>query len=121
MEARRLPDGQPARERRWPPDGGEADDREADDREVDRRENDRARPRLAGLARGPDRRRLVVAVVAAVIAVGALVFWVQNHEHISISYLSVTIRAPLWLTVTAYLLVGVLIGVLVTLYYQRRR
>ncbi len=56
MEARRLPDGRPARERRLPP-GADED-----------------RGLLPDLAGGPDRRRLVVAVVAAVIVVGAIVF-----------------------------------------------
>ena len=118
MEARRLPDGQPAREPRVPVDAAAPEPRRPPDERP--AEEERGRP-LRGLASGPDRRRLVIAVVAVVIIVGALVFWIQNHEHISISYLSVTIRAPLWLTVTAYLLIGVLIGVLLTVYYQRRR
>jgi len=56
-----------------------------------------------------------------VVVLGFLVFWLQNHYRVSISYLSVEIRAPLWLVVTLYFLAGAVVGVLLTVYYQRRR
>jgi uncharacterized integral membrane protein len=71
--------------------------------------------------RSSDPRRTVLLVVAAVIVVGAVIFWAQNHGRVSISYLTVDITAPLWLMVTGYFLVGILIGVLLTVYYQRRQ
>jgi len=107
MEAhRRTPDEEPPRR-----------ERRASGEEPPRR-GDRALDAVG--ARG-DRRRLVILIVAVVVAVGALVFWIQNHQRISISYLSVRIGAPLWLAVTGYFLIGVLVGVLLTLYYRRER
>ncbi len=89
-------------------------------------ERDERRPRRAPgpRPRGPrsaDPRRTVLLVVAIVIVVGLLIFWAQNHGRVSISYLTVDITAPLWLMVTGYFLVGILIGVLLTIYYQRRQ
>jgi uncharacterized integral membrane protein len=71
--------------------------------------------------RSGDPRRTVLLVVAVVIVVGAVIFWAQNHGRVSISYLTVDITAPLWLMVTGYFLVGILIGVVLTVYYQRRQ
>lgn len=71
--------------------------------------------------RPADPRRAVLGVVAVVIVLGLLIFWIQNHGRVSISYLTVQLTAPLWLMVTFYFLVGILIGVLLTVYYQRRR
>ncbi len=76
-------------------------------------------PRPA-VRRSLDRPRAAILIVAVVVIVGALIFWLQNHQHVSISYLSVTINAPLWLAVTGYFLAGVLVGVLLTLYYRRQ-
>ena len=89
-------------------------------------ERDERRPRRAPAPRGrglrsSDPRRTVLLVVAIVIVVGLLIFWAQNHGRVSISYLTVDITAPLWLMVTGYFLVGILIGVLLTIYYQRRQ
>jgi uncharacterized integral membrane protein len=70
--------------------------------------------------RSADPRRTVLLVVAVVIVVGAVIFWAQNHGRVSISYLTVDITAPLWLMVTGYFLVGILIGVLLTLYQRRQ-
>ena len=83
-------------------------------------------PRRAGerrpAARRPaDLRRTVLLVVAVVVVLGFFVFWLQNHYRVSISYLTVEVRAPLWLVVSGYFLVGVLVGALLTVYYQRRR
>jgi uncharacterized integral membrane protein len=77
---------------------------------------DRPRSRPAA-----DRRRLVLLVVAAVIVVGILIFWLQNHQRVSISYLTVSVTAPLWLTITAYFVAGILVGALLTFYYRRRQ
>ena len=71
--------------------------------------------------RPADPRRTVLLVVAVVIVLGFLIFWIQNHGRVSISYLTVAVTAPLWLMVTGYFLVGLLLGVLLTLFYQRRR
>ena len=68
-----------------------------------------------------DRRRLVILIVAVAVFVCAFIFWAQNHQRVSISYLTVSIGAPLWPTVTGYFLAGVLVGVLLTLYYQRHQ
>jgi len=87
--------------------------------EYDLRRHGGRRPRLRGV--GADRRRLVLLIVAAVIVVGVLIFWLQNHQRVSISYLTVSVTAPLWLTVTGYFLVGILVGALLTTYYMRRQ
>jgi len=71
--------------------------------------------------RPADPRRTVLLVVAVVIVLGFLIFWIQNHGRVSISYLTVAVTAPLWLMVTGYFLAGLLIGVLLTLFYQRRQ
>jgi uncharacterized integral membrane protein len=84
----------------------------------------RRRPAQHPHARGgipADRTRLVLLVVAAVIVLGVLIFWLQNHQRVSISYLTVTVTAPLWLTVTAYFLVGIVVGIALTTYYRRRQ
>ena len=77
-------------------------------------------PRARG-RRPADPRRTVLLVVAIVIVAGLVIFWAQNHARVSISYLTVQITAPLWLMVSGYLVVGILIGVLLTIYYQRRQ
>jgi len=87
------------------------------ERQVERRPDE---PRT-GPRRPADPRRTVLAVVAAVVVIGFLVFWIQNHYRISISYLTVRLTAPLWLIVTFYFLAGAVVGVLLTVYYQRRR
>jgi uncharacterized integral membrane protein len=60
-------------------------------------------------------------IIAAIIVVGTLVFWVQNREKVTISYLSVSVTAPLWLTVLGYLLLGMILGALVMYWRARRR
>jgi uncharacterized integral membrane protein len=97
--------------------------RRSDERYPDERHRDERPPdaRHAGLRRPADPRRTVLLVVAVVVVLGFLVFWIQNHYRVSISYLTVQIRAPLWLVVSGYFLIGILIGVLLTIYYQRRR
>ena len=97
------------------PDGRESR-RVADAREPRRMADEGPRRR-----RPADPRRTVLLVVAVVIVVGAVIFWTQNHGRVSISYLTVDITAPLWLMVTGYFLVGILIGVVLTVYYQRRQ
>jgi len=94
-----------------------------DERYPDERYRDERPPddRHTGLRRPADPRRTVLLVVAVVVVLGFLVFWIQNHYRVSISYLTVEIRAPLWLVVSGYFLIGILIGVLLTIYYQRRR
>ncbi|HUK77584.1 MAG TPA: LapA family protein [Thermoleophilia bacterium] len=94
------------------------DERYRDERYPDERPPD---DRHTGLRRPADPRRTVLLVVAVVVVLGFLVFWIQNHYRVSISYLTVEIRAPLWLVVSGYFLIGILIGVLLTIYYQRRR
>ena len=94
------------------------DERYRDERYPDERPPD---DRQTGLRRPADPRRTVLLVVAVVVVLGFLVFWIQNHYRVSISYLTVEIRAPLWLVVSGYFLIGILIGVLLTIYYQRRR
>jgi len=87
-------------------------------------ERDRRPPRhlpAPRVRRPSDPRRAVLLVVAIVIVVGLVIFWAQNHGRVSISYLTVQLTAPLWLMVTGYLLVGILIGALLTIYYQRRQ
>jgi uncharacterized integral membrane protein len=93
------------------------------ERRPDERYPDERRPdeRPAGLRRPADPRRTVLLVVAVVVVLGFLVFWIQNHYRVSISYFTVQIGAPLWLVVSGYFLIGILIGVLLTIYYQRRR
>jgi uncharacterized integral membrane protein len=89
-----------------------------DEREPRRGAGQGRRPRVG---RPADPRRTVLLVVGVVIVVGLLIFWLQNHQRVSISYLTVDITAPLWLMVTAYFLVGILVGVLLTVYYRRRQ
>ena len=114
---RRLPDD---RARRSPDEGSRRAPDEGSRRSPDegpRRSPDEG-PRRR---RTTDPRRIVLLVVAAVIVVGAIIFWAQNHGRVSISYLTVNITAPLWFMVTGYFLVGILIGALLTVYYQRRQ
>jgi uncharacterized integral membrane protein len=91
-------------------------------RPAERRPDERypGEPRT-GLRRPADPRRAVLAVAAVVVVLGFLVFWIQNHYRVGIAYLTVRLTAPLWLIVTGYFLAGALVGVLLTVYYQRRR
>ena len=79
-----------------------------------------ARMRHSPAARAA-RENLGTLIIVLIIIVGTLIFWIQNHEKVSISYLSVTVTAPLWLTVLGYLVLGMILGALVTYWRMRRR
>ena len=79
-----------------------------------------AAPQPSG-GRGPAvLRRNVLLVVAAVVVIGFLIFWLQNHERVSISYLTVEVSAPLWLVVTTYFVVGAIVGAALAVFLSRR-
>jgi uncharacterized integral membrane protein len=78
-----------------------------------------ARMRRSPAARAA-RENLGTLIIIVVIVVGTLIFWIQNREKVTISYLSVSVTAPLWLTVLAYLLLGMILGALV-MYWRARR
>jgi len=67
------------------------------------------------------RENLGALVIIAIIVVGTLIFWIQNHEKITVSYLTVSVTAPLWLTVLAYLVLGMILGALIMYWRGRRR
>ena len=55
--------------------------------------------------------------VAALVAIVALVFILQNTDEVSIDLFTVSVSAPLWLVLGVLFVVGVLVGMLL----QRRR
>ncbi len=67
------------------------------------------------------RENLSILVIVAVIVVGTLIFWIQNHEKVTVAYLSVSVTAPLWLTVLGYLVLGMILGALVMYLRTGRR
>jgi uncharacterized integral membrane protein len=56
--------------------------------------------------------------LAVVITVLALVFIVQNHASTAIYLLQITVHAPMWVALLVTLLIGMVIGTLLT---RRRR
>ncbi len=64
------------------------------------------------------RENLGILVIVVVVIIGTLIFWVQNREKVSVQYLSVSVTAPLWLTVLAYLVLGIILGALI-MYWRR--
>jgi uncharacterized integral membrane protein len=67
------------------------------------------------------RENLGILVIVAIIAVGTLIFWIQNREKVTVQYLSVSVTAPLWLTVLAYLVLGMILGGLIAYWRRGRR
>lgn len=55
--------------------------------------------------------------LAAVVAVVALVFILQNTDEVTVDAFTVTLTAPLWLVLGGLFVLGVLVGMLL----QRRR
>lgn len=68
----------------------------------------------------PDRRRSGTSlltpqrIIAAVLAVVAVAFVLQNRDDVTLQFLGVQVTAALWFASLALLLVGVIIGVLWT-------
>lgn len=67
------------------------------------------------------RENLGTLIIVAIIVVGTLIFWIQNHEKVTIAYLSVSVTAPLWLTVLGYLILGMVLGALIMNWRTGRR
>lgn len=71
-------------------------------------------PSQLGAARASSkRRRSGTLAILAVVAVLALVFVVQNHNSVSLSYLGAHFSAPEWLMLLVFLALGALIGMVI--------
>jgi len=89
-------------------------------RDESRRRRADERPPAAGGRGAAVLRRNVLLVAAVVVVLGFLIFWLQNHGRVSISYLTVEVSAPLWLVVTAYFVVGAIVGAALAVFLTRR-
>jgi len=89
-------------------------------RDESRRRRADERPPAAGGRGAAVLRRNVLLVAAVVVVLGFLIFWLQNHERVSISYLTVEVSAPLWLVVTTYFVVGAIVGAALAVFLSRR-
>lgn len=65
------------------------------------------------------RRRVPVKLIVALVLIAlAIVFIVQNRQHVSIYLLLWTISGPMWAALTGMLVFGVIVGLLLV---RRRR